>query len=66
MGWRAGDRARPGAARRYRVRQDVHHGQADREGAAPDFNPGTQQDVGGAALRRDEGVFPGQRRRVFR
>ena len=44
--------ARPGAARRHRLGQDLHHGQGDRGDAAPGADPRAQQDAGGAALRR--------------
>ena len=66
MGRHPDGRARSGAAGRHRLRQDVHHGQADRARAAPDADPGAEQDAGGPAVRRDEAVLPGQRRGVFR
>ena len=59
-------RARPGAARRHRLRQDLHHGEGDRGGAEADADPGAEQDAGGAALRRDEELLPGQRGGIFR
>ena len=34
--------------------------------AAPGDHPGAEQDAGGAALRRDEELLPGERGRVFR
>ena len=45
-------RARPGAARRHRLGQDLHHGQGDRGDAAPGADPGAEQDAGRPALRR--------------
>ena len=63
---RAGGGARPGAARRHRLGQDLHHGQGDRGGAEADADPGAEQDAGGAALRRDEELLPRQRGGVFR
>ena len=63
---RRGARARPGAARRHRLGQDLHHGQGDRGDAAPGADPRPQQDAGGAALRRVQELLPRQRGRVFR
>ena len=63
---RAGRRARPGAAGRHRLGQDLHHGQRHRHAAAAGAGAGAEQDPGGAALRRDEGVLPGERGRVLR
>ena len=45
-------RARPGAAGRHRLGQDLHHGQDHRGDPAPGPDPGAQQDPGGAALQR--------------
>ena len=59
-------RARPGAARRHRLGQDLHHGACHRSAAAAGADPGAEQDAGGAALRRDEELLPGERGRVFR
>ena len=59
-------RPHPGAARRHRLRQDLHHGQGDRGDAAPGDHPGAEQDAGGAALWRVQELLPRQRRRVFR
>ena len=59
-------RPHPGAARRHRLRQDLHHGQGDRGDAAPGADPGAQQDAGRAALQRVQEILPGQRGRVFR
>ncbi len=59
-------RARPGAARRHRLGQDLHHGQGDRGDAAPGADPRPQQDAGGAALRRVQELLPRQRGRVLR
>ena len=56
----------PGAARRHRLRQDLHHGQGDRGDAAAGARARAQQDAGGAALRRVQELLPGQRGRVFR
>ena len=64
-GLRRGEQ-RPGAARRHRLGQDLHHGARHRQRAAADADPRAQQDPGRAALRRDEGVLPEQRRRVLR
>ena len=63
---REAERARPGAAGRHRLRQDLHHGQGDRGGAEADPDPGAEQDAGGAALRRDEELLPRQRGGIFR
>ena len=54
------------AARRHRLRQDLHHGQGDRTDAAPGAHPRAQQDAGGAALRRVQEFLSRQRGRVFR
>ena len=62
----AGAGARPGAARRHRLRQDLHHGAGDRPDPAPGSDPRAQQDSGGAALWRVQELFPEQRRRIFR
>ena len=59
-------RPHPGAARRHRLRQDLHHGQGDRGHAAPGDHPGAEQDAGGAALWRVQELLPRQRRGVFR
>src|SRR6266851_4465513 len=59
-------RARPGAAGRHRLGQDLHHGACHPAHAAPGAHPGAQQDAGGAALWRDEELLPGERGRVFR
>ena len=48
----------PDAARRDRLGQDLHHRQRDPAGAAADAGDGAQQDAGGAALRRVQGVLP--------
>ena len=63
---RAAQRPHPGAARRHRLGQDLHHGQGDRGDAAAGADPGAEQDAGGAALRRVQEVLPRQRGRVFR
>ena len=63
---RQAPRPRPGAARRHRLGQDLHHGQGDRGDAAPGPDPGAEQDAGGAALRRVQELLPRQRGRVFR
>ena len=63
---RARQRARPGAARRHRLGQDLHHGQGDRGDPAPGADPRAQQDAGGAALRRVQELLSRQRGRVFR
>ena len=59
-------RPHPGAARRHRLRQDLHHGQGDRGDAAPRHHPGAEQDAGGAALWRVQEFLPRQRGGVFR
>ena len=59
-------RARPGAARRHRLRQNLHHGQGDRGDPAARPDPGAQQDAGRAALRRVPPVLPRKLGRVFR
>ena len=56
----------PGAARRHRVRQDLHHGQGDRGDPAAGARARAQQDAGGPALRRVQELLPGQRGRIFR
>ena len=59
-------RARPGAARRHRLGQDLHHGQGHRGDPAPGADPGPQQDPGRPALRRVQELLPRQRGRVLR
>jgi hypothetical protein len=59
-------RAHPGAARRHRLRQDLHHGQGDRGDAAPRPHPGAQQDAGRAALFGVQELLPRQCGGVFR
>ena len=56
----------PGAARRHRLGQDLHHGEGDRADAAPGAGARAQQDAGGPALRRVQELLSGQRGRVFR
>ena len=56
----------PGAARRHRLRQDVHDGALHPGAAAAGDHPGPQQDPGGTALRRVQVVLSEQRGRVFR
>ena len=58
--------ARPGAARRHRLGQDLHHGQGDRGDPAPGADSRAQQDAGRAALWRVQELLPRQRGRVFR
>ena len=58
-------RPHPGAARRHRLRQDLHHGQGDRGDAAPRHHSRAEQDAGGAALWRVQELLSRQRRRVF-
>ena len=58
-------RPHAGAARRHRLRQDLHHGQGDRGHATPRHYPGAEQDAGGAALWRVQELLPRQRRGVF-
>ena len=59
-------RAQPGAARRHRLRQDLHHGQGDRGHATAGADPRPQQDARRAALRRVQELLPRQRGRVLR
>ena len=59
-------RPHPGAARRHRLRQDLHHGQGDRGDAAPRHHPGAEQDAGRPALWRVQELLPRQRGGVFR
>ncbi len=63
---REAPRPHAGAARRHRLRQDLHHGQGDRAHAAPGADPRAQQDAGGPALRRVQELLSRQRGRVFR
>ena len=63
---RQAQRPHAGAARRHRLRQDLHHGEGDRGDAAPGAHPRAEQDAGRAALRRVQVVLPRQRGRVFR
>ena len=63
---REAPRPQPGAARRHRLGQDLHHGEGDRGDAAPGADPRAQQDAGGAALRRVQELLSRQRGRVFR
>ena len=58
--------AEAGAAGRHRLRQDLHHGLGDREGA--EAHPGhcPQQDPGRPALLGAEGLLPGQPGGVLR
>ena len=53
-------------AGRHGIRQDVHHGQ--RHPGAEQAHAGhrAQQDAGGPALRRVQGIFPGKCGRIFR
>ena len=59
-------RPHAGAARRHRLRQDLHHGQGDRGDAAPCHHPRAEQDAGRAALWRVQELLPRQRGGVFR
>ncbi len=60
--------ARPhaGAARRHRLRQDLHDGEGDRGDAASGAGARAEQDARRAALRRVQELLPRQRGRVFR
>ena len=58
--------ARPGAARRHWLGQDLHHGQGDRGDPAPGAGPRAQQDAGRAALWRVQELLSRQCGRVFR
>ena len=59
-------RARPGAARRHRLGQDLHRRAGDLRDPAPGPGAGAQQDAGGPALRRVQELLPRQRGRVLR
>ena len=59
-------RSHAGAARRHRLRQDLHDGQGDRGNPAAGAGARAQQDAGGPALRRVQSVLSRQRGRVFR
>ncbi len=63
---REGRRAHPGASRRHRLGQDLHHGAGDPADAAPGADSGAQQDARRPALWRVQELLSGQRRRVFR
>ena len=56
----------PDAARRHRLRQDVHDGQRDRAHRPPGAGPRAEQDARGAALLRVPRVLSEQRGRVLR
>ena len=58
--------ARPGAARRHRLGQDLHHGEGDRGDAAPGAGARAQQDARRPALWRVQELLPRERGRVFR
>ena len=55
---RAAPRPQPGAARRHRLGQDLHHGEGDRGDAAPRADPRAEQDARRAALWRVQSFFP--------
>ena len=59
-------RARPGAARRHRIGQDLHRRACDPPDQAADPDPRPEQDAGRPALWRDEGAVPRERGRIFR
>ena len=59
-------RAHPGAARRHRLRQDLHDGEGDRGDAAARAGAGAEQDAGRAALWRVQEFLPRQRGGIFR
>ena len=59
-------RPHPGAARRHRLGQDLHHGEGDRGDAAPGADPRAEQDARRAALWRVQELLSRQRGRVFR
>ena len=61
-----GRRAVPDTARSHRHRQDGHDGLDDRGGRPPGARDRAQQDAGGAALQRVQGILPEQRSRVLR
>ena len=50
--------ARPGAPRRHRLGQDLHHGQGDRGDAAAGAGAGAEQDARRPALWRVQSFFP--------
>ena len=56
----------PGAARRHRLGQDLHHGQGDRGDPAAGPGARAQQDARRAALWRVQAILSRQRGRVFR
>ena len=58
--------ARPGPAGRHRLGQDLHHGPCHPASAAPDPDPGAEQDAGRPALWRDEELLSRERGGVFR
>ena len=56
----------PDAARRDRLGQDLHDRERDREDPEADAGARAEQDAGGAALWRVQGILPAQRGRVLR
>ena len=56
----------PGAARRHRLGQDLHHGQGDRGDPAAGARARAQQDARRPALRRVQELLSRQRGRIFR
>ena len=59
-------REEPGAARRHRLGQDLHHGQGHRDAAAPGAGDRAEQDPRRAALRRVQELLPRQCGRILR
>ncbi len=55
-----------GAARRHRIRQDLHDGAGAGAGEPADAGHGAQQDAGRAALSGVQALLPRERRRVLR
>ena len=64
--WAEPRRQAPGAARRHRLGQDLHHGAGHRAREPADAGDGAQQDAGRAALPGVPALLPRQRRRVLR
>jgi excinuclease ABC subunit B len=56
----------PGAARRHRLGQDLHHGARSLRRPSARRDPRAEQDACRAALFRVQELLPGQRGRVFR
>src|SRR5438105_14792060 len=59
-------RARPGVVGGHRLGEDLYDGACHRPHRPAGHRPRAEQDLGGAALWRDEELLPGERGRVFR